>query len=67
MSAVGRITKACSSTWGDNEPHPQYDTPCHYEMAPTFRQWVCHCKTQLCQFVDYHEVKAFKYRIQDKK
>lgn len=75
VSTVGRITKICSSTWGDGEPHPQHGAPCHYEMSEgvssegvaerLYRMWICHCKTPLCRFVDYNEVKAFKYRIQD--
>ncbi len=70
ISTIGRITKTCSSTWIDGTPHPK-NAPCHYEKKisdsavggsaeKAYRHWVCHCETELCQFVDYHEVRPIK-------
>lgn len=60
----GRITKTCEN---DDGWHT-FNTPCHYEVkeysrtdggVEKFRQWVCHCKTTLCQFVDYMEQEEY--------
>jgi hypothetical protein len=61
----GRITKTCENDHGWHKA----ETPCHYEVKEysrtggqggKFRQWVCHCRTTLCQFVDYQEVEEYR-------